>query len=111
MLILQMYTLLEDHVKQPKFLKQLEEAKEGNGQAATRPHGSEVFCEDWWEAPKGAAGPEAESDEGYLEVHLSHYSCVGQQSVKPQTAMVVCRTHVGDMQCHTRTGMLLLALL
>ena len=68
---LQVYNLLEDHMKQPKFLKQLEEAKEGVQQPETRPHGNEVFREDWWEAPKGAAGPEAESDEGYLEVHRS----------------------------------------
>ena len=66
--VLQVYNLLEDHMKQPKFLQQLEEAKEGAHQPETRPHGNEVFREDWWEAPKGAAGPEAESDEGYLEV-------------------------------------------
>ena len=78
-----MYNLLEEHVKQPKFLKQLEEAKEGAQQPETRLHGNEVFCEDWWDAPKGAAGPEAESDEGYLEVTASYNSHIGRQFMKP----------------------------
>ena len=64
--MLQVYSLLEDHVKQPRFLKQLEEAKEEKKEPDARPHGSEVFHEEWWEAPKGAA--EMDSDEGFLEV-------------------------------------------
>ena len=89
-----MYNLLEDHVKQPKFLKQLEEAKEGT-QAEARSHGNEIYCEDWWEAPKGAAGPEAGSDEGYLEVRVPHYSCIGQQLLNPQVSRLHrCRTHL-----------------
>ena len=78
-----MYNLLEEHVKQPKFLKQLEEAKEGAQQPESRLHGNEVFCEEWWEAPKCAAGPEAESDEGFLEVTALYYSHVWRQSIKP----------------------------
>ena len=61
-----MYSLLEDHIKQPRFLKQLEEAKEANKEPDACPHGSEVFQEEWWEAPKGAAV--MDSDEGFLEV-------------------------------------------
>ena len=56
-------------MKQPKFLKQLEDAKLDT-QSEAGSHGNEVFQKDWWDAPKGAASPEAESDEGYLEVHL-----------------------------------------
>ena len=66
--MLQVYSLLEDHIKQPRFLKQLEEAKEGNTEPDACLHGCEVFQEEWWEAPKGAA--EMDSDEGFLEVPI-----------------------------------------
>ena len=60
--MLQVYSLLEDHVKQPRFLKQLEEAKEEKKEPDARPHGSEVFHEEWWEAPKGAAEMDSGTD-------------------------------------------------
>ena len=67
--MLQVYSLLEDHIKQPRFLKQLEEAKEANKEPDACPHGSEVFQEEWWEAPKGTAV--MDSDEGFLEVPIT----------------------------------------
>ena len=67
--MLQVYSLLEEHIKQPGFLKQLEEAKEGGKEPDACPHGSEVFQEEWWEAPKGAAA--MNSDEGFLEVPIT----------------------------------------
>lgn len=71
-----MYSLLEDHIKQPKFLKQLEDAKEDTQEPGACAHGSEVLQEEWWDVPKGAASTGADSDEGYLEVH-THMKLTG----------------------------------
>lgn len=60
--------MLEDHVNQPEFLKQLEDAKEVPQEPAARPQGEEVLHEEWWEPPKGAVSQDTESDDGYLEV-------------------------------------------
>ncbi len=65
-----MYNLLEDHVNQPEFLKQLADAKEAPQEPVARPHGDEVLHEEWWEPPKGATSQDAESDDGYLEVRM-----------------------------------------
>ena len=76
---MQMYDLLQDHMTQPKFLKQLEEAKEDTELSSKACiQGDEVLREDWWEAPKGATRPETESDEGYLEVQLLHLAVSSQ---------------------------------
>ena len=56
-----MYGLLQRHVEQDTFLKQLELAKVAQGSASVVAveHGSEVLRETWWEAPAGEGGAEA----------------------------------------------------
>lgn len=70
--VMQMYTLLEQHIEQQDFLKKLERAKEK--QAATPgKHGDEVLHEEWWEAPPGDSSSVSAESDGFTEVRVMHF--------------------------------------
>ncbi|EIE24028.1 hypothetical protein COCSUDRAFT_47107 [Coccomyxa subellipsoidea C-169] len=62
-----MYSLLEQHIEHPEFLKKLERAKD-KAAAAPGKHGDEVLHKEWWEAPPGGISTASADSDGFTEV-------------------------------------------
>jgi hypothetical protein len=84
----QIYTLLEEHVNQPEFLKKLESAKASKRSTAIMMHGDEVMHEEWWETPQGAAiAGESSMHEEFTEVQCT---CKGLISLAQSSEAFSC---------------------
>lgn len=67
-----MYSLLEQHIEHPEFLKKLERAKEDKAAAGPGKHGDEVLHKEWWEAPPAEISTASAESDGFTEVCASH---------------------------------------